>query len=166
METPRLRVKLISSKQVSPLNFEFLIFFVLAVRIARVQRYNRILERRITNHSICREHQLLHEFLNIVKTNVNERNKYHVFGEESFPSKKRADECRPFFAKLRRVLDREELAELADNIGEMEALMNRIKVLRALQTSGTTELKGRFKSDFTPGRKRKKARKSDYDVKK
>ncbi|CAD5221374.1 unnamed protein product [Bursaphelenchus xylophilus] len=137
-----------------------------AVRVARVHRYNRILERRITNHSICREHQLLSEFLQIVKTNVNERNKYIVINEEAFPSKKRAEECRPFLAKLRRVLTQDELNEFTDDLGEMETLISRIRTLRQLQMSGVTELKGRFKTEYTPGRKRKKAKRNDCDIKK
>lgn len=39
----------------------------LAIRVARVHRYNRILERRTANHAIIREHQLLNEFFSIVK---------------------------------------------------------------------------------------------------
>ena len=42
-------------------------FLLLAVRLAKVQRYNRILERRNCNHAIIREHQLLHEFFTIAK---------------------------------------------------------------------------------------------------
>ncbi|CAD5215416.1 unnamed protein product [Bursaphelenchus okinawaensis] len=137
-----------------------------AVRVARVHRYNRILERRISNHAICREHELLSEFLHIVKTNVNERNKYAPINEDAFPSKKRADECRPFLAKLRRLMTQDELLELTDDLGEIDALVAKIRALRQFQMSGITELKGRYKPDFTPGRRRKKGRRSDYDTKK
>ncbi|KAI6241535.1 hypothetical protein M3Y99_00312600 [Aphelenchoides fujianensis] len=100
-----------------------------AIRLAKVQRYNRILERRHCNHAIIREHQLLSEFFSIVKTYKTERGKYTIFSGESFPSRKRAEECRPYFAKMRRVLGSDELLDLAETSP-------------SLQASGQTELNG------------------------
>lgn len=132
--------------------------------MARVQRYNRILERRIANHAVCREHELIKEFFIIAKTNVVERGKYAVPSGDLFPSRKRAEEVRPFLAKLRRVLDREELLELTEDIAEIETLMGRVKALRQLQTSGASEVKGRLKHE-TP-RRRKRTKKSEVDIRK
>ncbi|KAI6235636.1 hypothetical protein M3Y95_00072700 [Aphelenchoides besseyi] len=139
-----------------------------AIRIAKVQRYNRILERRYSNHAVIREHQLLNEFFSIVKTNVNERGKYTLFAGESFPSRKRAEECRPFFAKFRRVLGSKEVLDLAEDVAEIETLMTRIRMLRSLQLAGTTELKGRFKSEvpFTPRGRKRRTRKADGELRK
>lgn len=108
---------------------------------------------------------------------MNERGKYNLFVPDSFPSRKRAEELRPYFAKLRRVLPSNELTNLAEDVAgeyynslnvnyvnlnflEMESLIARIKVLRSLQTSGITEIKGRLKSELTAvSRNRKRNRK-------
>jgi hypothetical protein len=113
---------------------------------------------------------------------VNERGKYNLFVADSFPSKKRAEELRPYFAKLRRVLPNTELTSLAEDIAgtfiasnnklnhlEMESLMTRIKLLRSMQTSGITEIKGRLKSELTAvsrNRKRKAKKPNEGELRK
>jgi hypothetical protein len=92
-----------------------------------------------------------------------------LFAAESFPSRKRAEECRPFFAKLRRVIPNNELLNLAEDLAEMESLMARIRMLRGLQTSGVTELKGRFRSEVASiprNRKRNNRRRDNRELQK
>lgn len=52
-------------------------FIILAVRVARIHRYNRVLERRFANHSMIRDHQLLNEFFSVVKVRFNDVIYYH-----------------------------------------------------------------------------------------
>ncbi|KAL3111776.1 hypothetical protein niasHT_011063 [Heterodera trifolii] len=137
--------------------------FINEVIYARFNRYNRIMRIRTTKKAIIREHNLLNEYLNIVKTNMSEKGKYAVFEDRYFTSKTAENSFRPLFAQLRQIAEKDTLNQLASNIGEMETLVEQIDELKQLQREGVTKLKGRLKVDSTPIHwlKRRKVKRTD-----
>uniref|UniRef100_A0A914GXB0 Transcriptional adapter 2-alpha n=1 Tax=Globodera rostochiensis TaxID=31243 RepID=A0A914GXB0_GLORO len=137
--------------------------FLDEVIYARFNRYNRLMRIRATKKAIIREHNLINEYLNIVKTNICEKGKYAIFEGRFFTSKAAENSFRALFAQLRQIGDKETINQLAKNFGEMENLVEQIDELKELQREGVSKLRGRLKVDSTPFQwsKRRKLKKSD-----
>lgn len=128
---------------------------------SQFDHYNRIMKARVAKHAIIREHGILNEFFNIVKTNISEKGKYNLFEDKYFSTKSKEDYYRPIFFRLRQVANRKTINTLARNVGMMETLKEQIEELRALQIKGVKKLKGKLKTESTPAirsTKRKRAK--------
>lgn len=137
--------------------------FLNEVRYARFNRYNRLMRIRAAKRGAILEHNLLNEYLNIVKTNISERDKYSVFDDRYFNTKSKEDYFKPLFFQLRQIAERHTINQLAKDIGEMETLKDQIDELKKLQRQGVIKLKGRLKVNSTPAvwSKKRKCKKSE-----
>uniref|UniRef100_A0A915E1S4 ZZ-type domain-containing protein n=1 Tax=Ditylenchus dipsaci TaxID=166011 RepID=A0A915E1S4_9BILA len=109
------------------------------VRFARIQRYNRVVKNRFSKRGVILEHEMISEYLNIVKNNITEKE------------------------SIAQVANKETVKTLAKSIGKMESLMDQIEELKQLKKSGVKELKGRLKVDSVPPSwcKKRKSKKAD-----